>query len=181
MKWVWVFVQARFCAQLRSAQLTASPARLFSLLLFLGWFSLLKAQHLIVSHPGNITAFSWQPHWCCVWDGGCVELQVCGLSLVPSACPQCILLLRQRDMMYWFGNVHLTEPYAKTWVRGHGVVVTVALLCLGLEPQPPVQHPCLVSDGQGRSRELGCQASFGHCTKQESPQPSERVQLQLCD
>lgn len=80
-----MFVQARFYARLRSAQIAMITARLFSLLLFLDCFFLLKLLHLIVSHPGNITAFSWQAHWCLVWDGGCVELKARGLSVVPSA------------------------------------------------------------------------------------------------
>lgn len=73
------------CAWLHPTPLAVCAARLFSLLLFLDCFFLLRCQHLIVSHPGNITAFSWQPHWCCVWDGGYVELQARGPSVVPSA------------------------------------------------------------------------------------------------
>lgn len=84
-EWVCAFVRARCWPRLRSAQLAAIAARLFSLLLFLVCFFLLRRQHLIVSQPGNITAFSWQPHWCRVWDGGYVELQARGLSAVPAA------------------------------------------------------------------------------------------------
>lgn len=69
--------------------------------------------------------------------------------------------------MCWFGNVHLIEPYVKTWAKGHNVVGTVALLCPRVEPSPQVQHSCPLPDGQGRMRVLGCQPSFGHCTKQE--------------
>lgn len=42
------------------AQPAVIAARLFSLLLFLDFFFLLKTQHLIISHPRNITAFSQQ-------------------------------------------------------------------------------------------------------------------------
>lgn len=52
------------------AQPAEIAARLFSLLLFLDVFFLLKTQHLIISHPRNITAFSQQLNSCPVWDEG---------------------------------------------------------------------------------------------------------------
>lgn len=45
------------------------------------------------------------------------------------------------DTMCWFGNVHLMEPYVKTWARGHYVVGSVDLLCLGVEPGPERSNP----------------------------------------
>lgn len=52
--------------------------------------------------------------------------------------------------MCWFGNVHLMEPYAKTCARGHCVLGTMTLLCLGLGPECNITAHCQMGRaGQG--------------------------------